>query len=207
MEDVEVRCPLGRAGGEGASSAFRLTVTAVRKAWQSLKSGHRGRGGTLIFWGCVGELMKQGKVEGYVPKGTKRMKVCCKEKTAGKSTEMANHGVNGNQHGNDASSDLLIAEWASQFDADPDAARFQLVSANIGQAKGPFGQIGLVQIFNYFIEFAAEAHSSVGSGAAQRTQVHKLDWNKLAVSCRAGLEEGDVAKMTREQIYTEHVRE
>lgn len=99
-------------------------------------------------------------------------------------------------------SDLLIAEWASQFDTDPDEARFQLVSNNIGQAMGPFG---LVQIFDYFVEFAAEAHSSAGTGASQRTQVHKLDWNKLAA--RAGLEEGDVAKMTREQIYSQHARD
>lgn len=101
-------------------------------------------------------------------------------------------------------SDMLIAEWAAQFDADPDAARFQLFSKNIGQAKGPFG---LVQIFDYFVEFAAEANFSADPATmpSQRAQVYKMDWDKLAT--RVGLEAGDVSKMNREQIYTEHVRD
>ena len=91
-------------------------------------------------------------------------------------------------------SQILIDEWAAQFDEDPDTARFQISSKLVGQAMGPNG---LEQMYCDFIEIGEEAKK-------QRNQIVKLDYDKLAL--RANLEKGKVKSMSQVEAYKAKVQ-
>ena len=55
-------------GGSDKPEPLYLTAKVVAMAWQAVKSGMKGPGGKKIFWGAIGLLMMQGKVEGHVGK-------------------------------------------------------------------------------------------------------------------------------------------
>ena len=49
---------------EGGGRPLLISPALIQAAWQSLKSGFRGKGGASAMWGAIGILMMQGRVEG-----------------------------------------------------------------------------------------------------------------------------------------------